>query len=94
MADVRRNDDVGQYEIWLDGSRVGLTQFRVRPDGVLVFPHTEVDEDRRGQGLAGELIGGALDDVRERGKTIIAQCPAVAGFIADHSEYADLQAAA
>ena len=53
MADVRRNDDVGQYEIWLDGSRVGLTQFRVRPDGVLVFPHTEVDEDRRGQGLAG-----------------------------------------
>lgn len=92
MADVRRNDDVGRYEIWLDGGMVGLTQFRVRPDGVLVFPHTEVSEDHRGQGLAGQLIGGALDDVRERGEMIIAQCPAVAGFIGDHPGYADLQA--
>ncbi|HEY8059975.1 MAG TPA: GNAT family N-acetyltransferase [Acidimicrobiales bacterium] len=92
MADVRRNDDVGRYEIWLDGGMVGLTQFRVRPDGVLVFPHTEVSEDHRGQGLAGQLIGGALDDVRGRGELMVAECPAVAGFIGDHPEYADLQA--
>ena len=95
MADVRRNDDEGQYEIWLDGGRSWASPSSGSgADGVLVFPHTEVDEDRRGQGLAGELIGGALDDVRERGETIVAQCPAVAGFIADHAEYADLQAAA
>ena len=92
MADVRRNDDEGQYEIWLDGGVVGFTQFRVRPDGVLVFPHTEIDEDHRGQGLAGQLIGGALDDVRGRGEQMVAVCPAVAGFIGDHPDYADLQA--
>jgi uncharacterized protein len=71
---------------------VGLTQFLVRPDGVLVFPHTEVDEGHRGEGLAGQLIGGALDDVRRRGEQMVAVCPAVAGFIGDHPEYADLQA--
>ena len=92
MADVRRNDDEGRYEIWVDDHVVGFTQFRPREDGVLVFPHTEIDEDRRGQGLAGDLIGAALDDVRARGETIEAQCRTVAGFIDDHPEYADLLA--
>jgi predicted GNAT family acetyltransferase len=92
MADVRRNDDAGQYEIWVDGGSVGFTQFKVRDDGVLVFPHTVIDEDRRGQGLGGQLIGGALDDVRARGEHIVAECPAVVGFIESNPEYADLLA--
>ena len=93
MADVRRNDDVGRYEIWLDGGMVGLTQFRVRPDGVLVFPHTEVSEDHRGQGLAGQLIGGALDDVGA-GRDDHRPVPCRSRLHRDHPEYADLQAAA
>jgi uncharacterized protein len=92
MADVRRNDDEGQYEIWVDGGPVGRTEFRIRDDGVLVFPHTEIDGDRRGQGLAGQLVEAALDDVRSRGEKIVAQCPVVAGFVDDHPEYADLLA--
>lgn len=91
MADVRRNDDEGQYEIWLDGRSVGFTQFQVRDDGVLVFPHTVIDEDQRGKGLGGQLIGGALDDVRSRGERIVAECPAVQGFVDSNPEYADLQ---
>ena len=90
MADVRRNDDEGQYEIWVDGERVGFTQFRVREDGVLVFPHTVIDEDQRGKGLGGQLIGAALDDVRARGERIVAECEAVRGFVDEHQEYADL----
>ena len=92
MADVRRNDDEGQYEIWLDGRSVGFTQFRVRDDGVLVFPHTVIDEGHRGEGLGSQLIGGALDDVRARGERIVATCPAVIAFLGDHPEYTDLQA--
>jgi len=92
MADVRRNDEAGRYEIWVDGGVVGTTEFRVRDDGVLVFPHTVIDEDRRGQGLGGELIGAALDDVRRRGESIVAECEAVAGFVDEHPEYGDLLA--
>lgn len=59
---------------------------------MLVMPHTEVDEDRRGQGLGGELIQGALDDIRARGERIVAECPAVRRFVDDHPEYQDLLA--
>lgn len=93
MPDVRRNDDEQQYEILVDGQVAGFTQFRPRPDGVVVFPHTVVDEAHRGQGLSGKLIGGALDDIRARGEQIVAQCPAVASFVESHPEYADLLAA-
>jgi uncharacterized protein len=92
MPDVRRNDEEGRYQIWVEGRPVGFTEFRVRDDGVLVFPHTVIDGDRRGEGLGSQLIGGALDDVRARGERIVAECPAVAGFIEDHTEYADLLA--
>ncbi len=92
MGDVRRNDQAGRYELEIDGDVVGFTEFRVRDDGVLVFPHTVIDEDRRGQGLGGQLIGAALDDVRSRGETIVAECRAVNGFIDEHPEYADLRA--
>ena len=45
-----------------------------------------------GQGLASELVAGALDDVRVRGKKIVAKCPYVARFVQKHSDYADLLA--
>lgn len=90
MADVRRNDDQGQYEILVDGQVAGFTQFRPGTDGAVVLPHTVVDEAYRGQGLSGQLIGGALADLRARGERIVAQCPAVAEFVDGHTEYADL----
>ncbi len=92
MDEVRRNDDEGRYELVLDGEVVGFTQFEARDDGVVVFPHTVIDRAHRGEGLGSRLIGAALDDVRERGETIVAQCEAVAGFIDSNPEYRDLVA--
>jgi len=92
MAEVRRNEDEGRYEIVVDGRVAGFTLFRPGDEGVVVFPHTEVDEAYQGQGLSGQLIGGALDDIRARGQRIVAQCPAVARFVESHPEYADLLA--
>ena len=92
MADVRRNEETGRYEILVDDRVVGFTEFRAREDGVLVFPHTVIDEDQRGQGLGGQLIGAALDDVRARDERIVPECAAVRGFVDDHPEYADLVA--
>ncbi|HYF46983.1 MAG TPA: GNAT family N-acetyltransferase, partial [Acidimicrobiales bacterium] len=62
-------------------------------DGALVFPHTEIARERRGQGLGEVLVRGALDDVRERGEVIVPACWFVAEFVRDHPEYADLVAA-
>jgi predicted GNAT family acetyltransferase len=89
---VERNDGESRYEIWVGDVLGGFTEFKPDSHGRLVFPHTEIDEDQRGQGLASRLIEGALDDVRARGETLVATCETVKGFVDEHAEYQDLLA--
>jgi predicted GNAT family acetyltransferase len=81
-----------RYEL-RDGDRLlGFTEYHERDDGALVFPHTVVTERKRGAGYGSTLVQGALDDVRAKGRTMVAQCPFVSRFIEEHPEYADLLA--
>jgi hypothetical protein len=89
--EVRRNDGEQRYEIYIEDRLAGVADFYER-DGAVVFPHTLVDADLRGRGLAAELIRYALDDVRARGQRVVARCWYVARFIDDHDEYAELLA--
>ncbi len=59
---------------------------------MLVFPHTVITVPKRGAGYGSTLVRGALDDVRARGRQIVAECPFVARFVREHPEYADLLA--
>ena len=70
--------------------RTPSPQYRPDDDGRLVFDHTEVDKGYSGQGLAGRLVGFALDDVRARGKRIVAICSYVDKYVTEHPEYRDL----
>lgn len=90
-TDVRDNPDESRYEIFVDDSLAGFTEYHDR-DGVLVFPHTEVFEGFEGQGVGGKLVQGALDDVRAQGRTIEATCPYVARWVEKHPDYAGLVA--
>lgn len=91
VASVVRNDDEHRYEIVVDGAVAGHTEIRPR-DGVLVMPHTVVDDAYAGQGLGGKLVGGALDDIRSRGEKVVPECSYVRSFIEKHPEYGDLVA--
>ena len=84
-------DDAGRYEILVDGELAGFTQVRFAGNRA-IFPHTEIDERFEGRGLASELIGSALDDVRARGLRVVALCPFVKAFIERHPDYQDLLA--
>ena len=86
---VARNDSRSRYEMSLGGRVVGLADFVAR-GGILDIPHSEVLPEFRGRGLAGVLVGAALDDLRRRGERVIPSCSYVAAFITDHPEYADL----
>jgi predicted GNAT family acetyltransferase len=87
------NPDRSRFEL-RDGERVlGFTEYHERDDGVVVFPHTVITSPERGAGYGSTLVQGALDVMRERGRTIVAQCPFVARFVAEHPDYADLLAA-
>lgn len=89
---VRDNPQQGRYEILDGGQVVGIADYRVVGDRVL-FPHTEVEPSRRGQGVGAVLVRGALDDVRRQGRSVVAQCWYVAQFIDENPGYADLVAA-
>jgi predicted GNAT family acetyltransferase len=86
---VVRNDAASRYELLVDGERVGVADFVVEGDRV-VLPHTVVDPSQRGRGLAAALVRHALDDVRRDGRTVVPSCWYVADFIDAHPEYRDL----
>ena len=86
---VRDNPDRFRFEILIDGSVVGFSEYRIVQDRV-VFTHTETEDGHEGEGLASLLVKSALDDVRARGRKIVPLCPFVASYIERHGEYADL----
>ena len=78
-----------RFEIPVDGEPAGFAAYRAR-DGVVVFTHTQVDPAYEGQGVGGVLAQSALDQVRERGDRVVAQCPFISGWIEKHPDYRDL----
>ncbi|MGW3988806.1 GNAT family N-acetyltransferase [Streptomyces sp. NPDC004830] len=86
---VQRVDERQRYEILVDGRRAGLTAYRDRGEQRIFF-HTEIDDAFAGRGLASELVGRALADVRASGKRIVPVCPYVAKYLKKHEEFTDL----
>jgi predicted GNAT family acetyltransferase len=88
---VRDNPDRKRYELVLDDQVVGIADYVVEGDRV-VMPHTVIDASMRGRGLGAVLVQGALDDIRAAGRTVVPRCWYVADFLAEHPDYADLRA--
>lgn len=86
---VTESPERHRYEISVDGELAGFTMFTLDGD-VAIMPHTKIDPEYKGQGLATTLIGSALDDLRERGVTVVPRCPFVREFIEKHPEYQDI----
>ena len=91
-TEVRNNSERSRYELIVDGRVIGIADYRVAGDTV-VMPHTEIASDRRGQGLGAVLVQAALDDIRGSGRAVVPSCWYVAEFIDGHPEYRDLLAA-
>ena len=88
---VLRDDARHRYELIVDGRIVGIADFTIA-GSTMVLPHTEIDPERRGQGLGAVLVKGVLDDARARGIDVIPTCWYVREYIAEHPEEADLLA--
>src|SRR5713101_5122568 len=92
MASVRDDPQELRYEL-LDDSGVMIGEIRyVLEPGAVALVHTEVDPKFQGHGLAGELVQGAINDLRERGLKMIPVCPYVRAWLRRHPEQADLAA--
>lgn len=89
MAEIRKNEDQGRYEVVVDGQVAGFAEYRLVGDAVML-PHTEIKPEYEGQGLGGQVARFALDDVRQLGRLVIPMCPFIASYIRQHPEYVDL----
>ena len=78
-----------RYEILIDGVVAGFVQYSLRGGRVLLL-HTEVPDLNAGKGIATELVRGALDDIRRRGRLMVPICPFVERFVERNPEYDDL----
>ena len=91
-ARVQRNPAQQQFDLLVDGERAGLIRYRERGDGVLDLLHTEVDARFEGRGLGGQLVKGALEDIRGAGLKIVPSCSFIASWLERHPAEADLVA--
>ena len=80
---------IHHYELRLDAEMVGHINYREDGDR-RVFLHTKVDDAHTGKGFGTRLIVGALDDVRENSKRVVALCPMVAAYLAKNRDYDDI----
>jgi len=78
-----------RYEVTVDGELAGFAEYR-EIEGARVFTHTEVFDAHEGKGVGSALARGALDDVRARGRRLVALCPFIAAHLERHGEYDDL----
>jgi predicted GNAT family acetyltransferase len=87
---VVNEEERHRYEITADGQVAGFADYRLRPDGTVIFTHTQIEPAFDGRGLGSVLARAALDDVRRRQVKLVPRCPFIAGYIERHPEYRDL----
>ena len=74
----------------MDGDRlVAEITFPAR-DGVADIDHTFVDDSLRGQGVAGQLVRAAADQIRADGRKARATCSYAQTWFRQHPEESDL----
>lgn len=90
MERLVRWDEAGsRYEITIGEEVVGFADARPL-EGAIALPHTVVEPAFEGQGIGGDLVRGALEDLRARGRRVVPLCSFVAAWIDDHPDFADL----
>jgi predicted GNAT family acetyltransferase len=86
---VTDNQEARRFELREAGEVVGWIDYL--PGGTsLIFAHTEIVPGHEQRGFGSALVGGALDEMRRRGTTVIPSCAFTAAFIQRHQQYTDV----
>ena len=82
---VTRNIPLSRFDIHVDGELAGFADYTLK-DGVIVFPHTEIDPKFGGKGLGTTLIEFALNEVVKEKLSVEPVCPFVSKYIGKYPE--------
>jgi len=90
VTEVQHEPERQRYLMLRDGERIGLTDYRVRGDDILIT-HTEIEWNLRGNGLGGEMVRGVLDAIAaDTDLRVVPMCPFVDDWIRLNPEYRHL----
>ena len=88
MAAVRDNKAQSRFELDVEGG-IAFANYRPTPSAVIIT-HTETPRALRGQGIASQLVEGALALIRADGLKVVAGCGFVLDYLQKHPDFADL----
>ena len=79
-----------RYTLHIDGELAAVADYKINGD-MISFNHTFTSPARRSQGLAGEVVGFAMDDVENNStRTVVPMCWYVRRWFDKHPERAHL----
>ncbi|MBX3079201.1 MAG: N-acetyltransferase [Cryobacterium sp.] len=88
--ELANEPDNNRYTLRIDGEMASAVDYRVSGNSIS-FTHTFTDPKRRGQGLAGEIVEFAVDDVESTTEyRIVPMCWYVGEWFDKHPERAEL----
>lgn len=82
------NTEKKRYEIHV-GTEVPRVEY-IRAQDKIYLTHTEVPPSLAGKGIGSKLIGAVLEDIKEKGLTLIPLCPFVALYLQRNPEWKEL----
>jgi predicted GNAT family acetyltransferase len=88
MPMVRDNKALSRFEMNVEGG-VAFANYRLTPSAVIIT-HTETPRALRGQGIASDLVKGALALIRADGLKVVGACGFVVDYLRKHPEYGDM----
>src|SRR5690625_5312883 len=86
VTTIEHDEAHSRFTIHVEGEQAGVAEYE-RDGDRWVFTHTVVQPEFSGQGLAGKLVGHALDRVIADGGTIVPVCSYVAGYVRKNPQY-------
>jgi predicted GNAT family acetyltransferase len=89
-VDVRDHPSAHRFEVWVGDELAGFTRYQAQSGDRYAFIHTEIDPRFEHRGLAGRLVSDALATARERGWSVLPQCPFVRSYLESHPDQVDL----
>ncbi len=79
------NEAAKRYEFQI-GGQLAFVEY-IKTKDKIFLTHTEVPTSLEGNGIGSSLIKLALEDVDEKGLTLVPLCPFVAAYIKRHPEW-------
>lgn len=94
MAQIEVTDETthGAYRVDVEGSEQPAELTWTARGKARIADHTFTPPAARGKGIAFDLVEFMVQDAREKGFTIVPQCPYVAVQFRKHPEWADVRA--